>query len=141
MGLAAIEPRQRSTKGEALLEEARDMLYTLLYGDKDINVHITRGKEEILTMVLPQGKSDTLSFLKAVTEMNTTGTWKDPQGISNDDQANNIGLQVEFGDNAKGNAGLAVFVALNLINLLHVNEQIFYARMEKVERSSLQSLQ
>ncbi len=141
MGLAAIEPRQRSTKGEALLEEARDMLYTLLYGDKDINVHITRGKEEILTMVLPQGKSDTLSFLKAVTEMNTTGTWKDPQGISNDDQANNIGLQVEFGDNVKGNAGLAVFVALNLINLLHVNEQIFYARMEKVERSSLQSLQ
>ena len=140
MGLAAIETHQRSKEGEALLKEAQDILYAALYGDTSINVHITRGQEELLTMVLPECKSDTLSFLKAVTQVNAVGTWKDPEGVSNDDQANNIGLQVEFGDNEKGTIGLAVFVALNLINLLQVNEQIFYARMEKVERSSLQSL-
>ncbi|WP_106793353.1 hypothetical protein [Aquimarina sp. Aq78] len=140
MGMAAIESRQRSTKGEALLEEARDMLYAILYGDEDINVNLTRGQEEILTMMLPRDKSDSLFFLKAVTEMDAAGTWKDPQGISNDDETDNIGLQVEFGDNVKESTGIAVFIALNLINLLHINEQIFYARMEKIEMSSLQLL-
>ena len=140
MGLAAIETHQRSKEGEALLKEAQDMLYAALYGDTSINVNLTRGQEELLTMILPQSKSETLSFLKAVTQVNALGTWKDPEGVSNDDQANNIGLQVEFGDNEKGTIGLAVFVVLNLINLLQVNEQILYARMEKVARSSLQSL-
>ena len=140
LGLASIETYQRTEKGESLLEEAQDMLYASLYGDTSINVNLTRGQEELLTMMLPQDKSEKLSFLKAVTQVNALGTWKDPEGVSNDDQTNNIGLQVEFGDNEKGTIGLAVFVALNLINLLQVNEQILYARMEKVERSSLQSL-
>ena len=140
LGLATIETRHRTPEGEALLEEAQDMLYATLYGDASISVNLTRGQEELLTMILPQSKSDALSFLKAVTQVNALGTWKDPEGVSNDDQANNIGLQVEFGDNEKGTIGLAVFVVLNLINLLQVNEQILYARMEKVARSSLQSL-
>ena len=140
MGLAAIEPHQRSKHGEALLEEARDILYVALYGDKTINVNLTRGCEEILTMTLPEAKADALFFLKAATEVNTAGIWKDPEGVSNDDHANNVGLQVEFSDHKMGTIGIAVFVALQLINLLHVNEQIFYARMEKVERSSLQAL-
>ncbi|MDY8137500.1 hypothetical protein [Aquimarina sp. 2201CG5-10] len=140
LGLATIESHQRSKKGENLLEEAQDILYVALYGDKTINVHLTREQEEILTITLPQSKSEVLSFLKAVTEVNTTGTWKDPEGVSNDDHANNVGLQVEFSNNKKGTTGTAVFVALNLINLLQVNEQILYAHMEKVERSSLQSL-
>ena len=140
MGLSTIENHQRSKKGEALLKEARDMLYAALYGDETINVNLTRGQEEILTMILPAGKSDALDFLKAVTEVNASGIWQDPDGVSNDDHAANIGLQVEFSDSQKGTIGMAVFVALNLINLLHVNEEIFYARMEKVERSSLQAL-
>ena len=140
MGLATIEPQQRTKEGEALLEEARDLLYVALYGDESINVSLTRGREEMLTMILPQRKSEALSFLKAVTEVDAAGTWKDPEGVSNDDHVNNVGLQVEFSDNEKGTIGVAVFVALNLINLLQVNEQILYARMEKVERSSLESL-
>jgi hypothetical protein len=136
-GLAVIEDQQRSPKGESLVEEAKDMLYAILYGDETINVSLNRGQEELLTMMLPQKKAHTLSFLKAVSEVNTSGTWKDPEGISTDDHVRNIGLQVEFGNNADGTLGNAVFVALNLINLLEVNEQIFYARMEKIERSSL----
>ncbi len=140
MGLDIIESHQRSKKGEVLLEEARDMLYAALYGDETINVDFTREREEVLTIILPLGKSDALPFLKAVTEVNVTGTWKDPEGVSNDDHTNNVGLQIEFSDNTSEIIGVAIFVALRLINLLHINEQILYARMEKVERSSLQPL-
>lgn len=139
-GLASIEIQQRSRKGQALLEEAQDMLYSVLYGDETIRVNLTRGREEILTIMLPQSKSDSLFFLKAVTEVNASGTWRDPDGVSNDDHANNIGFQIDFGDNEMGTNGTAAFVALNLINLLQVNEEILYAYMEKVERSSLGSL-
>lgn len=140
MGLGVITSEQQSTKGEALLEEAKDLLYAALYGDSNINVNFTRGQEELLTMIVPRAKSDTLSFLKAVTEVNASGTWKDPEGVSNDDHADNIGLQVEFGDDHHGTIGTVILVALNLINLLQVNEQILYARMEKIAKSSLQSL-
>lgn len=139
-GLACIEPHQRSKQGQALLEKARDILYLALYGDASIAVNLKREQEEILTIILPQSKSDVLFFLKAVTELNASGTWKDPEGVSNDDHTMNIALQIEFGDNTQETIGLAIFVALHLINLLHVNEQIFYARMEKVERSSLEVL-
>lgn len=140
MGLGTIEMNQRSEKGESLLEEARDMLYLALYGDETINVKLSREREDILTVMLPLSKSDALFFLKAVTEVDTAGTWEDPDGVSNDDHTNNIELQVEFSDNDKGTTGSAIFVALHLINLLHVNEEIFYARMENVERSSLQPM-
>jgi hypothetical protein len=140
MGLATIELHQISKKGETLLEEARDMLYLALYGDETINVNLTREREEILTLILPLGKSNSLFFLKSVTEVNAAGTWKDPEDVSNDDKVNNIELQVEFSDNERGDTGIAIFVALNLINFLHVNEQTLYARLEKIERSSLQSL-
>ena len=140
LGLAAIESHQRSAHGEALLEKARDLLYVSLYGDSTIEVNIIRDQEDMLTITLPESKADALSFLKAVTETTTSGIWKDPEGVSNDDHACNLGLQVEFGDNTDGTIGLAVLVALKLINLLHVNEQILYARLEKVERSSLEEL-
>lgn len=138
LGLACIEPHQRTKKGEVLLEEAQDMLYIALYGDSSLNVNLSRGQEEILTMTLPLEESDVLNFLKAVTQFNETGTWKDPEGISNDEETPNIGLQVEFSNSKDGCIGDAIFIALNLINLLQVNEQIFYARLEKVERSSLE---
>lgn len=138
MGLATIKSHQRSQQGEHLLLEAQDMLYAALYGDKSLNVNLTRNQEEMITMVLPEFKSDVLSFLKAVSETRVAGTWKDPEGVSTDDHTSNIGLQVEFTDNTDGRIGEAIFTALHLINFLQVNEQILYARMEKVERSSLE---
>lgn len=137
MGLNSIAVQQRSIKGETLLKKVEDMLYVSLYGDITINVDLKRNQKEILTIMLPKSKSDSLSFLKAVTEMNVTGTWNDPDGVSNDDHTNNIELQIEFNNDEEGTIGLAIFTALNLINLLHVNEQILYTRMEKIERSSL----
>ncbi|WP_299136018.1 hypothetical protein [uncultured Tenacibaculum sp.] len=137
MGLNSIAVQQRSIKGETLLKKVEDMLYVSLYGDITINVDLKRNQKEILTIMLPKSKSDSLSFLKAVTEMNVTGTWNDPDGVSNDDHTNNVELQIEFNNDEEGTIGLAIFTALNLINLLHVNEQILYTRMEKIERSSL----
>ncbi|RBW63147.1 hypothetical protein DS884_00300 [Tenacibaculum sp. E3R01] len=137
MGLNSIAVQQRSIKGETLLKKVEDILYVSLYGDITINVDLKRNQKEILTIMLPKSKSDSLSFLKAVTEMNVTGTWNDPDGVSNDDHTNNVELQIEFNNDEEGTIGLAIFTALNLINLLHVNEQILYTRMEKIERSSL----
>ncbi len=139
-GLDLIEPSKRSKEGEELLQRSKDLLYVALYGDTSINVKITRNQEEILTLVLPEGKKDTFTFLKAATEIKCNGTWKDPESISNDEHSNNIELQVEFNDNEQGVIGTAILVALNLINLLQINEEILYARLEKVQRSSLQSL-
>ncbi|WP_431166506.1 hypothetical protein [Tenacibaculum halocynthiae] len=137
MGLNSIAVQQRSIKGETLLKKVEDMLYVSLYGDITINVDLKRNQKEMLTIMLPKSKSDSLSFLKAVSEMNVTGTWNDPDGVSNDDHTNNVELQIEFNNDEEGTIGLAIFTALNLINLLHVNEQILYTRMEKIERSSL----
>ncbi|CAL2063584.1 hypothetical protein [Tenacibaculum sp. 190524A05c] len=138
LGLNSIESFQRTTLGEKLLEEAKDILYIALYGDPTINIDLKREREEILTIILPESKVDTFSFLKAMTETKVSGTWNDPEGISNDDQVSNIALQIEFSDDHKGTIGVAIFVALNLINLLEVNEQILYSRLEKLERSSLE---
>ncbi|MFY7670793.1 hypothetical protein ACOSP6_06860 [Tenacibaculum sp. MEBiC06402] len=137
LGLHKIETFQRSQKGEMLLEEACDILYAVLYGDTAMNIRIPRSREEILTIIIPESKSDIFNFLKAVTETKITGTWNDPEDISNDDHTNNIELQIEFSDTKDGILGTAAFVALQLINLLEINEQILYARLENIERSSL----
>lgn len=139
MGLDIIAPHQRSSTGKLLLEKARDILYTCLYGDETINIHLARIKEEILTIMLPASKSDTLFFLKAVTEVEAKGTWLDPEGVSNDQQAPNHKLQIEFRNDKDGIIGLTVLVALKLINFLQVNEQILYCYLEKIERSSLET--
>jgi hypothetical protein len=137
LGLHKIESFQRSQKGEMLLEEACDILYVVLYGDTSMNISIPRSRVEILTIIIPENKSDIFNFLKAVTETKITGTWNDPEEVSNDDHTNNIGFQIEFSDTKDGILGTAAFVALQLINLLEVNEQILYARLENIERSSL----
>lgn len=137
LGLHKIETYQRSLRGEVLLEEACDILYVVLYGDASLNVNLHRTREEVLTIILPESKYEVFNFLKAVTETKITGTWNDPEEISNDDHTNNVGLQIEFRDTKEGTLGTAAFVALQLINLLETNEQILYARLEKVERSSL----
>ncbi|CAL2103381.1 conserved protein of unknown function [Tenacibaculum sp. 190130A14a] len=139
MGLEIITPNQRTPKGNILLEKARDLLYVCLYGDNTMNIDLERGKEEILTIILPESKSDTFFFLKAVTEIDVKGTWLDPEGISNDEQAKNHKLQVEFSTDEEGLINNAIIVALKLINFLHVNEQILYTYLEKIDRSSLVS--
>ena len=75
--------------------------------------------------------------MKATTEIGGLGTWQDPDSVSNDDRADNILLQVEYGEVASERIGDAILTTLSLINNLEVNEQILYVRMINVEQSSL----
>ncbi len=136
-GTELIAPGNRSEKGETLLTHAKDVLFTLLFGDESTGAHFKRVQQELLTMTLPSFKTDALDFMKATTELSAHGTWQDPESVSNDARADNVLLQVEFGEIASERIGDGIVHALSLINNLEVNEQILYARMENVEQSTL----
>lgn len=136
-GLDLITSKHRSKKGEALLILAKDMLYALLFGEKNTRTSFERVQRELLSITLPRFKADALDFMKATTELGAQGTWQDPDEVSNDQRADNIVLEVEFGEIRSERIGNGVVRALSLINNLEINEQILYARMENVEQSTL----
>jgi hypothetical protein len=75
--------------------------------------------------------------MRASTELAAAGTWQDPESVSNDERADNVLLEVQFGETADELVGRGIVAALSLINNLEVNEQILYARMINVEESTL----
>ena len=62
-----------------------------------------------------------------------------PRSVENahDEHAINIMVEVEFGEISEGLVGHFARAALTLINLLDVNEQLLYARINKVDESTL----
>jgi len=136
-GTNMIAPKYRSAKGEQLLNESKDILFAIMYGDESTFVNFDRIEQELLTLTLPRFKAHALDFMKATTEINSMGTWHDPDGVSNDERADNIILQVEYGEVASERIGDGVLTTLRLINNLEINEKILYARMINVEQSSL----
>lgn len=136
-GSNMIQQKHRSVKGEQLLTEAKDTLFAILYGDENTFVKFDRVEQELLTLTVPRFKSNALEFMKATTEIDSMGTWHDPEGVSNDERADNIILQIEYGEVASERIGDGILATLRLINNLEVNEQILYARMINVEQSSL----
>lgn len=136
-GTEALARDHRTEAGEALLLEAKDLLFAVLFGDEATDSRLVRAERELLTMVLPRYKAGALGFLQATTELEADGTWKDPEAVSDDARADNVVLEVEFGEVAGELAGRAALVALALINHLEVNEQVLYARMTNIEQSSL----
>jgi hypothetical protein len=75
--------------------------------------------------------------MRASTELAAAGTWQDPDSVSNDERADNVLLEVQFGETADELVGRGIVTALSLINSLEVNEQILYARMINVEETTL----
>jgi hypothetical protein len=136
-GTAVVGDEHRSESGAALLQQAKDLLFAVLFGDQSTDSRLVRRERELLTMVLPRHKAFALDFLQATTELDADGTWKDPEAVSDDARADNVVLEVEFGEVEGELAGQGVLVALALINHLEVNEQILYARMTNIEESSL----
>ena len=136
-GTNLIVRKYRSEKGEELLTQAKDILFAILYGDESTFVTLDRVEQELLTLTLPRFKAQSLDFMKATTEIDSMGNWQDPDGVSNDERADNIIIQVEYGEVASERVGDGVLTTLRLINNLEVNEQILYARMINVEQSSL----
>lgn len=137
-GKDALQPRHRSPQGETLLEQAHDLFYALLFCDERQGVLLPRVRRDFITVTLPSHKAGTLErFMLAVTEVQVAGTWLDPDGVSDDIGATNKILQVEFGDTRDGLVSDGLVAALQMINNLEVNEEILYARIEQLERSTL----
>jgi hypothetical protein len=136
-GLDAIGPAHRTPSGEVLLELAKDVLYGLLFGDETTQTQFDRVQRELLTLTLPRAKAGAFDFIPAATELSGAGMWRDPSGVSNDVRADNVIVEVEFGEVAGELVGHGIVRCLSLINNLEVNEQILYARMINVEESTL----
>ena len=136
-GTALIQGTHRSPAGEAVLTAAKDVLFALLFGDDSNGTTLDRIQQELLTMAVPRFKSGALDFMKASTELSAAGTWQDPDSVSNDERADNILLEVQFGEVEGELVGQGIVAALSLINNLEVNEQILYARMMNIEEATL----
>jgi hypothetical protein len=136
-GTALITDEFRTARGEALLVYAKDVLFGLLFGDEGMNVRFDRVARELLTLTLPRSKAGVLDFMKATTELSAVGTWQDPEGVSNDSRADNVLLEVEYGEVPGEWIGHGIVRTLSLINNLEMNEQVLYARMVDVEQSTL----
>jgi hypothetical protein len=136
-GSVSLGRQHRSPEGERLLELAKDMLFALLFGDTSSSTILERTQQELLTFAVPRFKAGALDFMRASTELAAAGTWQDPESVSNDERADNVLLEVQFGDTSDEVVGNGVVVALGLVNLLEVNEQVLYARMINVEQTTL----
>lgn len=136
-GTSLIRADHRSAAGEGLLQLAKDVLFALLFGDASTNTHLDRIHRELLTFALPRFKSAALDFMKASTEFAAAGTWQDPDSVSNDSRADNVILEVEYGEVEGELVGHGVVRCLSIINNLEVNEQILYARMIDIEQTTL----
>jgi len=136
-GTDTIGGEHRTAAGNELLELAQDMLFGLLFGDETTGTQLERLQRELLTFTLPRFKAGALDFMKATTEFSAAGTWEDPSNVSNDTRADNVILEVEYGEIAEELVGAGIVRCLSLINNLEVNEQILYARMINVEQTTL----
>lgn len=136
-GTQMLRAEHRSPQGDALLIGVKDMLFALLFGDESTGTKLDRVQQELLTLALPRAKAGALDFMRASTELAAAGTWQDPESVSNDERADNVLLEVQFGETVDELVGRAIVTALSLINSLEVNEQILYARMINVEETTL----
>ena len=136
-GTALLTAADRSAAGDELLTHAKDMLFALLFGEADDNADLERVEQELLTMALPRFKAAALDFMQASTELSAAGTWQDPDSVSNDDRADNVLLEVQFGEVEGELVGRGIVAALSIINNLEVNEQVLYARMINIEETTL----
>jgi hypothetical protein len=127
----------RTKEGSDLLQLAKDMLFALLFGDEHLNIHFNRIQRELLTLTIPRMKSMPLNFMKATTEFGALGTWQDPGGMANDSRADNIVMEIEYGEVESELVGNGIVAALRLINHLEINEVVLYGRMEDIEQSTL----
>ena len=136
-GTALLARIHRTEAGDALLVRAKDTLFALLFGDASTNTTLDRVQQELLTIAMPRSKALALDFMRASTEMAAAGTWQDPSHVSNDERADNVMLEVQYGEVASEQVGDGIVLALSLINNLEVNEQVLYARMINVEETTL----
>lgn len=136
-GTEMLTDQMRTTAGGSLLLFAKDALFALLFGDEATNTRLERTQRELLTLTVPRDKVEALDFMKATTELSAFGTWQDPESVSNDQRADNVLLEVEYGEIEGKLVGNGIVQALSLINNLEINEQVLYARMMNIKETTL----
>jgi hypothetical protein len=136
-GTALLVSDDRGEQGDELLQFAKDVLFALLFGDASTKTSLDRTQQELLTFALPRFKAGALDFMRASTEFSAAGTWQDPNSVSNDERADNVMLEVQYGDTADELVGSGIIAALTIINNLEVNEQVLYARTVDIEQTTL----
>jgi hypothetical protein len=137
-GTGLIGPERRSPAGAALLLEAKDLLYALLFCGEEEGVRLMRIERELLTLTVPRIKAHSLAFVRrAVDDLDTDDLWRDPERVCDDERAPNTLIQIEYGEIAEELVGNGIAACLKLINNLEVNEQVLYARMENIEENAL----
>lgn len=138
-GEEMIASEFRTREGDSLLQLAKDMLFALLFGDADLNIHLERDHRELLSLTVPRMKTEALNFMQATTEIEASGTWQDPKGAASDSRADYILMEIEYGEVKDEQIGEGIVSALKIINNLEINEKILYARMSEIEQSTLVS--
>jgi hypothetical protein len=136
-GTALLRSDHRTARGDERLTHVKDVLFALLFGDDSTRTRLERVGQELLTLAVPRSKAGALDFMRASTELAAAGTWQDPESVSNDERADNVLLEVQFGETADELVGRGIVAALSLINNLEINEQVLYARMINVEETTL----
>ena len=134
--LLAAADRDRLGRGAAQARQGRAVRAALRRRVDGLRP-ATRDQQELLTLALPRSKAGALDFMRASTELAAAGTWQDPDSVSNDERADNVLLEVQFGEIEGELVGHGIVLALSLINNLEVNEQVLYARMINVEETTL----
>ena len=81
---------------EVAAPDPRDV--ALLFGDATTNTSLERVQQELLTIAIPRSKAAALDFMRASTELAAAGTWQDPHNVSSDERADNVMLEVQFGE-------------------------------------------
>ncbi|WP_067186732.1 hypothetical protein [Microtetraspora niveoalba] len=136
-GAEPIPASCRSPQGEALLCQAKDVLYALLFGGEPEGVRLRRIERDLLTLSLPRAKSHAVAPLLRAAEIGAEGAWPDPRGTADHDRADAV-YQVEYGEVAGELLGNTLVATLRLINNLEINEQVLHARIENIDESPLE---
>ena len=97
-GTALLAAADRTDSGEELLTHAKDVLFALLFADESMGCDLPRHTQELLTLAVPRSKAGALDFMRASTELAAAGTWQDPESVSNDERADNVLLEVQYGE-------------------------------------------
>jgi hypothetical protein len=73
-GTDSISSDHRTASGEEVLTLAKDMLFSLLFGDSTSSTTLDRVQQELLTLAVPRSKAGELDFMRASTELAAAGT-------------------------------------------------------------------
>lgn len=118
------------------INNIKSELYNLLFEAKEY-----KGEKavdnELLTIVVLKSKAHHLNFLKAHTDWNAVGFWKDELTDESYDKEKNVVIQVQFLDTKNELIGKRIKTLLERLNEYEIGEMVLYMNTVPVEETSL----